>query len=982
MNDRVEYTDVLSDNEKNKALRVCLAMGGGVSLGTFSGAALTESLKLLIIYGKYIEEDNVKKLIQYDDIIVDGMSGASAGTVALTVMLRCLFDYKGMIKHLNQSDLIGNDIIDEDTFIEKLNKTYFKEKGLDNFLNNKVKDNSEKRLKLKHTLISLELCQFVQEVIWVNTLSIEKLLGETLNKSYKHSKDHSFSLLSRESLSELVMDFLAFDVKDEVEKSSRGILDEDRVIFACSLTSILPVVYYNRFNKGGIKDQAEINSMSSKNHTELRIIDFIFNSKAGDRTDKRWLKFKNNGSNNPKEGVWNYNKEKSWTVIASTALACAAFPVAFSPVLLKRYQYEYYRDIKNKRGELKDLWLERFQNIIEALKEGKKEGDITKNSFFGFDKTNPIDYKSFNLPYIDGGTFNNEPIKEAFKIASFQDYQSNKPSDRLILFVDPSVPINPTRSYQLNSFNGILQDDNKDKKNETYLKSESSKAMSSVGDILATLKDQGSFKEDHKVGNTKEKLSLRNELFEYIDKSQITISEELMTKCEGYVSNFLNKDHLSFGSRDVNSYISSRLNNSELQLDLSALFNKLNNPDLQLNFTEQKSIPNIYSAIKNIYNKKEIETIPGFNSTGLAKELLKLIVDVALDTFGKNSHADLISIFPKKIKDISQEENGDLNKKTNIIGDITEEGELVKLPGHEVEAFAGFGSKRSRKYAFEYGRLSSVKTLYIDYGNTSDLNNSTSAISLSNLYVDFQENVKASKFYDNEYSYSKELDTSLFKHMLNRLINIYNTRSLKKGSSNWLMKKWDSIKYFFLFLSKKCTKVQHIIIKELDPSKNINSTKISSISIRIIGKQDIKTKKVLLKSENNFIKHKCYRVSKKEIEFKLFITNFEEQIYISYQEYMQNPDKNGKLIDPNLYPKLWAKEIIDQHPFLESIQLGNKNISFKNLNKKNQTLYYSLLHIDAHINPYLEYNLDKNEWSFIENTESLSEELTKKIDKK
>ena len=35
-----------------KILRICLAMGGGVSLGSFSGSSLTEALKLLILYGK------------------------------------------------------------------------------------------------------------------------------------------------------------------------------------------------------------------------------------------------------------------------------------------------------------------------------------------------------------------------------------------------------------------------------------------------------------------------------------------------------------------------------------------------------------------------------------------------------------------------------------------------------------------------------------------------------------------------------------------------------------------------------------------------------------------------------------------------------------------------------------------------------------------------------------------------------------------
>ena len=59
-------------------------MGGGVSLGSFSGAALTEALKLLVLFGK----DKSGK--DYDEVIVDGMSGASAGAIALIIMLKYL----------------------------------------------------------------------------------------------------------------------------------------------------------------------------------------------------------------------------------------------------------------------------------------------------------------------------------------------------------------------------------------------------------------------------------------------------------------------------------------------------------------------------------------------------------------------------------------------------------------------------------------------------------------------------------------------------------------------------------------------------------------------------------------------------------------------------------------------------------------------------------------------------------------------------
>ncbi|MEM7487405.1 MAG: hypothetical protein AAF348_19525, partial [Bacteroidota bacterium] len=75
----------------SKKVKVCLAMGGGVSLGTFSGASLTVAIKLLLLFGLD------KKGNKYTDVVIDGMSGASAGAIALVIMLKSLIDYKKMM---------------------------------------------------------------------------------------------------------------------------------------------------------------------------------------------------------------------------------------------------------------------------------------------------------------------------------------------------------------------------------------------------------------------------------------------------------------------------------------------------------------------------------------------------------------------------------------------------------------------------------------------------------------------------------------------------------------------------------------------------------------------------------------------------------------------------------------------------------------------------------------------------------------------
>ncbi|MCH8487389.1 MAG: hypothetical protein LAT75_11035, partial [Candidatus Cyclonatronum sp.] len=79
-----------------RELRLAMAMGGGVSLGTFSGGALTQSLKLLFINNlvNWINEED-----SYDRIVIDAFSGASAGALSLTLMLRAMcFPEEGVLE--------------------------------------------------------------------------------------------------------------------------------------------------------------------------------------------------------------------------------------------------------------------------------------------------------------------------------------------------------------------------------------------------------------------------------------------------------------------------------------------------------------------------------------------------------------------------------------------------------------------------------------------------------------------------------------------------------------------------------------------------------------------------------------------------------------------------------------------------------------------------------------------------------------------
>src|SRR5690242_4589818 len=69
-----------------RTLRLGFAMGGGVSLGTFSGAALAEAIKLAVLRARYTEQGETAR--SYDRVVIDAFSGASAGAMALALMLR------------------------------------------------------------------------------------------------------------------------------------------------------------------------------------------------------------------------------------------------------------------------------------------------------------------------------------------------------------------------------------------------------------------------------------------------------------------------------------------------------------------------------------------------------------------------------------------------------------------------------------------------------------------------------------------------------------------------------------------------------------------------------------------------------------------------------------------------------------------------------------------------------------------------------
>ena len=110
--------------------------------------------------------------------------------------------------------------------------------------------------------------------------------------------------------------------------------------------------------------------------------------------------------------IGDLRENRAWAEIAATTVASGAFPLAFQPVPLRRAAHEFG-----------PFWPD------SLLKAGIEE---------------------FPFSYVDGGLFNNEPIREALRLATFlDDITPGQAFDRLVLFVDPNVSTTGTPLYAL-----------------------------------------------------------------------------------------------------------------------------------------------------------------------------------------------------------------------------------------------------------------------------------------------------------------------------------------------------------------------------------------------------------------------------------------------------------------------------------------------------------------------------------------------------
>lgn len=359
-------------------------MGGGVSLGTFCGAALTQAIKLALVYGR----DRDKQ--PYDRVEIDVFSGASAGALSLCAMLRSLAECDPAL----------------DAQAREAVRTEFGD-ALNDLAPDRLDD-----------LVAAQIAQLKQEDLWSREIKLDSLLGEGGDGQLRRRA----SLLDRGAVDRIARKHIVTWPGGQADFSRRRLLAE-RVLYASTLSNLTPIVFDASQSLPGqeVGYVGLADGLRSHSHRDLRVFDLHFTreQRPDDKEHpNRWCRYHNAAERDGKIG--DLRKPRSWAKIAATAIASGAFPGAFEPVVLQRRAYEF--------GD--HLWCATF---------GIKQEDYTPDARFPF-------------TYADGGLFNNEPIREAFRLASFID--GHNPDDdgnaveRLIVFVDPFVS-EPTPPFNL-----------------------------------------------------------------------------------------------------------------------------------------------------------------------------------------------------------------------------------------------------------------------------------------------------------------------------------------------------------------------------------------------------------------------------------------------------------------------------------------------------------------------------------------------------
>ncbi len=413
-----------------QSIRVALAMGGGTSQGTFSGVGLTEALKLLVLYGG----DGGGPC---GDVRIDSAAGASAGSVAVAILLRSL------VQPVSEPHEV-------DTTLKRLHGADYTNAPAD----------------IRARLQTLQAAQDLQWRLWARHAYLRALLGEAEGQQWPDRR-HEAGFLHRRLLEDMAREYLDpaganFDAPPLLGR---------RVLFCCTLANLTPLRADATASLDDVEQDTKVlaalsDALSSSIHRDLRVFDLDF-AAAPEAIDPesrpdRWFRC-HVGASDPARRLRDLRTADAWGPLAATAMASGAFPFGFAPISLTRYRWEYA-----------DLW-------------PKPLGQAEEHVF----------------TYVDGGTFENEPLREAFRLASFLDAaQPTADSRRVVLFVDPNVSSFEDRSLRV----PILRRHGEDGKPLPTLQ----RLAAHVGTMYDAIRNQASSREADGAFQTRRQLRVRD----------------------------------------------------------------------------------------------------------------------------------------------------------------------------------------------------------------------------------------------------------------------------------------------------------------------------------------------------------------------------------------------------------------------------------------------------------------------------------------
>jgi hypothetical protein len=657
-----------------RALRVALAMGGGVSLGTFSGAALGEALKLLIAFGCY-QDPKTGQIRRYREVVLDAFSGASAGALALAAMLRVL---------IQPEDYLEGGVMAK-AGLPTLDKA---EARIDSeYASVLAAEDDANRDRVRSQLAAAQLVQDVQHYAWGRRIGMDVLLGmaqqndpdgaggpglPSADPTWQARSVTAPSLLNSDAVAKIASDILQHPSSNGKDQH---VLLADRVLYACSLASFVPLRADARHQllRGGaemFERWAAATGGSSSPRRDLRVFDLFLKKVTGAEILKskevfpgRWVRY---SVDKVADQTGSLFGSDAWKRIGATAIACGAFPLALSPVTLRRFHFEM-------AAELPDL--------IPPNDDPATEYPFT---------------------YIDGGLFNNQPVREAFRLAAFLDAHAPFDDyDRRLIHVTPNAGTLPSvlkvkalQDFTIQEVKARAKPLDAGEVNDQGIarRSTALRLIDQAGAVLGALLDQGRTREADRVAmvcNVFERRSMLRTLTLSQPVGELTdaMIDELWNWCKKQLDELRRTAMVPPGTLSVEeelARVAGELSRSQAaHLGVSSI-----TMESILSFTAKRgSDPNAPLLFK----------------------LLQLVaLDIALDLSGKDELARLISIAPIVLDGTTPNPNlapgVDPTSLREVSISLQSQYRRYQLPGGPIFGLMGFMIRSHRAHERDVAR--------------------------------------------------------------------------------------------------------------------------------------------------------------------------------------------------------------------------------------------------------------------------------------